>query len=147
MVLSDYCNRTSRKKLARHNEWFGRGDWGNAILHPWDSAEARRYYNIAVSLQNQIYPGVSNGTDESNAFRHGMASLLMSQYLGPDFATMFTDAHERYSNYPDGDNLMDLHNNHFMINLGTRLSILSPKEAVPVVQEAIQKGCLRTSPF
>ena len=35
-----------------HNEWFGRGDWGNAIFHPWDSAEAR--WNSPASVDTVL---------------------------------------------------------------------------------------------
>lgn len=142
----DYPTPTYKDFDYSPSFFAGHGDYSFALLHWYDGATARRFAGITDHLQNQNYPP-SNGHDEANAFRHAHVSLMLTQQMGAETATVIMNAHERSGAGSKGDHMMDLYNNNFAIRSSRGLGHLSPTEAIPVIKKLIQQGCLRTSPF
>jgi hypothetical protein len=100
----------------------------------------------AQRISNDLYGNnpTTGRNDEEDAFRHALASYMLTSAVGVTPAKAAGDAHERSVPNPQGERIMDLYNNHVGRQLAT-----DPKNAylppVMVVLQALRAGKLMTS--
>lgn len=105
----------------------------------------------AREARNRRYPGKLAFTDEANAYMHAVGSYLLTRAVGPDRAKAMTDSHEvsgikgvpipvlGAAKNSEGERRMDLYNN--------QVGRVLPPKGEAAIQEAMERGWLRKSPF
>ena len=111
------------------------------ITNPFDALRVNRVRHEAISATNLLF--LTRTNNAGDAFRHAYWSFRMTQEIGVTEAKKFGDAHERESEQPLDQQLMDLFNNH----QGRVLAIENPQgDAGTVVLKALREGHLQERP-
>jgi len=116
-----------------------------AMMNPIDAMRALQARDEAFAKTAELYPDIGHHNTEADAFRHAYWNYRMTQLSGGSEAKKFGDAHERGSSATD-EVLMDLFNNNRGRNLAQNPDN-EGRDPAEVIQEAIARGDLRTTPF
>jgi len=79
-------------------------------------------------------------SSHKDAARHALASAMLAQEYGKDWANEFTTAHERQSDNNPTDMAMDLHNNEVGRRIAAEHPDATPQELERYVDDALRKG-------
>jgi len=129
----------------------GPSDYKEALNKPINGVSAGALSAWAIRATENLkeagrLPKTLAHNDAADAFRHTYWSYQMEKYLSKGAAKAIGDAHERDRGQPNGERLMDLHNNA----VGRRLAA-DPANARmdddEVVLKALREKKLRITPF
>ena len=145
-----YVNSPNAKGPTERELGFnpaGPGHVGALLRDPMGFLIAGAAVQATNELTRRKYPGVNALSDEADAYRHTLASHVISRMIGDRRAKALGDAHEiegLHAPIGDGRNspgerAADLYNNH--------VGRVIPTGGTVGVEDAMRKGYVRMKPF
>ena len=93
-------------------------EWRLCFKHPVQAWNVNGFKNDAMKRTSEKYRSGGHN-NEADAYRHALWNFLMARKFGKEQAEKWANAHEEFSDNPDKEKEMDLHNNQIGRNLAT----------------------------